>query len=178
LKILLRFSADASTKAGSTGLDIDDLSQAFSGLGMNSKTTTKSAVSVIRTTPRTLLPHSSLIRVKTRAASRTLDWSEAYPQLYLSQTENLYLAKHVRGKFTAVEKYRMSGEDLRVYAREASAGMGKLKALLVEVLGAARTAGAGVGMSLICVDGKLELFERKAGTGKAVGKDILDKFVA
>jgi hypothetical protein len=187
LKILLRFTADASTKAGSASSDIDDLAEAFSGLGVTSKatssnvpgtSTTKSAVSVIRTTPRTLLPQSSLIEMKTRAASRPFDWSEAYPQLYLSRTEHLYLAKHAGGKFMAVEKYQLSGDNLKVYAREAKAGMGKLKALLVEVLDAARNAGAGVGMSLICVNGKLELFERKAGTGKAAGKYILSKFVA
>jgi hypothetical protein len=137
----------------------------------------ESAVSVIRTTPQKLVSQSSLIEVKTRAQRRQLNWSDTYFGLCLSQTENLYLAKHTSGKFAPAEKHHLSGEKLGACSQQVEGEMQKLKVLLVEVLDVARKTGAGIGMSLVYVKGKLELFERKAGTGKAVGKYILSKFV-
>jgi hypothetical protein len=180
LKILLRFEVDACV--GVANAEADDLSSAFSKLGIaaNSKPSeggaTNSKVTIIRTTPRSIVPQSSLIELKTRASHRPLDWTEAYPQLYLSQTTYLYLAKHNRGSFINVEKVSIAGDAMNGYARQAEAGMGKLKAVLDEVLRAVRDAGEGVGLCLVCERGKLALYQRKEGTGKAVGKDILRRF--
>lgn len=181
MKILLRFEVDACTGTG----DLDNLASAFSGLGItpsNLHPTDASTgsvilgISVIQTTPRTLVAQSSLIELKTRASHRPLDWTETYPQLYLSQTAYLYLAKHTKGNFTAVEKTRLAGGDMKAYAKQAEAGMGKLKALLDKVLEAVRKEGDGVGLSLVSAGGKLMLYKRKEGTGKALGSAILSKF--
>jgi hypothetical protein len=165
--------------AGSTGSSTDDFAEAFSRLRMASEATSSiiPEISVVRTTPSMLVPQSCLIEVMTRAAHRQLDWSDAYFGLCLSQTEHLYLAKHAHRKFTAAEKHHLSGDNLRGCRQRVEGEMGGLKGLLVEVLDVARKTGAGVRMSLVYVNGKLELFERKAGTGKAGGKYILSKFV-
>jgi hypothetical protein len=115
--------------------------------------------------------------MKTRASHKPLDWDDAYPQLYLSQTPYLYLAKHNRGEFIAVEKVELGGDRMRVYVQRARTGLEKLRAVLAEVLSAVREAGSGVELCLVCVDGKLTLRKRKEGTGKVVGKEILGEFV-
>jgi hypothetical protein len=135
-----------------------------------------SGVTVVQTKPRTLVAQSSLIEIKTRAAHRPLDWADVYPQLYLSQTPFLYLAKHARGSFTTPEKYTLDGTTLTSHAKQAEDGMGKLKIVLNEILDAVRQAGSGVGLCLVCVGGTLSLYNRKQGTGKAVGSEILSRF--
>jgi hypothetical protein len=184
LKILLRFEVDACTGPA----DFDDLASAFSNLGIASEpphsaaTTKKGAdsvipgISVIHTTPHTLAAQSSLIELKTRALHRPLDWTEAYPQLYLSQTAYLYLAKHAKGNFSTVKKISLARDSMKAHARQAEAGMGKLKMVLVEVLKAVRKERNGVGLSLVSAGGKLMLYKRKEGTGKRVGSEILSKF--
>ncbi|KAG1725886.1 uncharacterized protein EDB91DRAFT_80558 [Suillus paluster] len=114
LKILLRFMIEACTSATNDTNNEDDLLEAFSGLGIGGapaststglatkkpQTPTVRGVSITHTTPRTIVPQASLIELKTRAAHRELDWEEVYPQLYLSQTAFLYIAKHERGNLT------------------------------------------------------------------------------
>lgn len=185
LNILLRFEVDACT--GISSQDPDDLAAALSGLKIKSSNsaaeTSVSArmpmegISIIRTTPRTLVAQSTLIELKTRASHRPLDWAEAYPQLYLSQTAYLYLAKHNRGNFNIPEKIQLAGNDMKVHAKQAEVGMGKLKVVLNQVLDAVRKEGEGVGMSLVSEGKGLVLYKRKPGTGKAVGSEILSRFV-
>jgi hypothetical protein len=184
LKVLLRFEVDACTGTKSTGASVDDLAAALADLGVAPKASavatgqkSKFGLSIIRTTPRTIVDQSSLIEMKTRASHKALDWDEAFPQLYLSQTPYLYLAKHSRGEFIAVEKVALGGDGMRVHAQRARAGLAKLRAVLTEVLNAVREAGSGVELCLVCVDGKLTLRKRKEGTGKTVGKEILGRFV-
>ena len=66
---------------------------------------------------------------------------------------------------------------MKVYAKQAEVGMAKLKVVLDQVLEVVRKEGDGVGLSLVSVGGKLMLYKRKEGTGKAVGDQILRKFV-
>jgi hypothetical protein len=181
LKILLRFEVDACTGS----IDVDELTSSFSRLATAATASTAkspspptpvSGISCLETNPRKLVPQSSLIELKTRAAHRELDWHEAYPQLYLSQTAYLYLAKHQKGSFVTVEKVELGGAGMRRYASEAEAGMGKLREVLKEVLEAVRKEGHGVPLSLVCQGGRLALHKRQAGTGKVVGNEILSRF--
>jgi len=183
LNVLLRFEVDACIASATNAIaDTDDLVAALSGLGLDTSAaeTTRPpipGISVIHTSSRALVPQSSLIEIKTRASHRALDWTEAYPQLYLSQTAFLYLAKHNRGLFVDVERVSLSGNSMKVHAKQAEAGMGKLRAVLTEVLSAVRNQGSGVGLCLVQEAGNLVLYERQEGTGKAIGKDILSRFV-
>jgi len=133
-------------------------------------------VSITRTTPRKVVPQTSLIELKTRAARREVDWAEIYPQLYLSQTALLYIAKHERGNFNTLEKVELGSESMQTHARRAEQGVAKLKLVLQDILDAAKKEDMGVGLSLVAKDGKLALYKRHEGTGKGPGKDITDKF--
>jgi hypothetical protein len=185
LKILLRFEVHACT--GVTSHDPDDLVAALSGLEIKSDDPTVETsvstrkhiegITIIRTTPRTPVAQSTLIQIKTRASHRELNWAEAYPQLYLSQTAYVYLAKHTRGNFGDVEKIQLAGDSMKVHAKQAEEGMRKLKVALNQVLDAARKEKDGTGMSLIREGNELVLYRRNPGMGKAVGSEILSRFV-
>jgi hypothetical protein len=179
LKVLLRFNVNACT-----GVDADDLSLAFTGLGITStdpptantaNSPPVSGITIIRTTPRTLVPQSSLIEVTTRADNRSLDWSKTYPQLYLSQTPNVYLAKHTDGTFVSLDKFSLTGDDVRMSLKQKTeAQMGKLKAVVSDILDAVRN-NEGT-FCLVYEGGKLALYKRREGTGKIIGSDILSRF--
>ncbi|KAG1745762.1 hypothetical protein EDB19DRAFT_1927161 [Suillus lakei] len=173
LKILLRFTIEACTSSTNDTNDEDDLLAAFSGPGSRDTkkpqvtVPTVRGVSITQTTPRKVVPQASLIELKTRAAHRELDWAEVYPQLYLSQTAFLYIAKHERGNFNTLEKIELGSESMRIHARRAEQG---------DILDAAKKEDEGVGLSLVAKDSKLALYKRQEGTGKGPGKDITAKF--
>ncbi|KAF9240054.1 hypothetical protein BU15DRAFT_46128 [Melanogaster broomeanus] len=184
LKILLRFEVDACLSASTSD---DEFLESFSSLNIGSRgaaattappasaPTTTSALAVQFTVPRTLTPQSDMIEIKTRASHRALDWTEIYPQLYLSQTAYLYVAKHERGNFQTVEKTLLNSATMRPYAKQAETSMGQLKALLGQILGVVRKEGNNVSLSLVCQGGKLTLYKRTTGRNP-VEKYITNKF--
>ncbi|KAG8859345.1 hypothetical protein FRB96_004560 [Tulasnella sp. 330] len=177
IRILLRFEVDACTAipaAVGNEDEEDALTSAFSSLTTNTRLFP--GLTVRRSASRTIVPQASLIELKTRAAHKPLDWADTYPQLYLSQTPYLYLAKHNRGAFQPAEKYDLAGRDLRMYAERAEIGMVKLRDVLHQVIESVKTEGEGVDLSLVCEGSSLALYRRKAGTGRAVGEDILAMF--
>ncbi|KAI6006617.1 hypothetical protein F5J12DRAFT_927484 [Pisolithus orientalis] len=184
LKVLLRYEVDACVESES---EDDSFLASFSALSIgatggastlpdDSAFSSRFGMKVKLTSPRSVVPQSSVIEITTRAARRELDWKEAYPQLYLSQTPYLYLAKHTRGTFGRVEKFQINSKGMAAHAREAEASMAKLEALLSAILKAVRKHGEGVPLSLVYRAGELKLYKRKQGTRQPFGKDILSKF--
>ncbi|EIN10493.1 hypothetical protein PUNSTDRAFT_132583 [Punctularia strigosozonata HHB-11173 SS5] len=169
LNILLRSAVDACTGEQS----VESLTSSFSALGSSDGTSSDSAdrvvsgVSVKQSHPRELVPQSSLIELKTRSVRKEMDWDEVFPQLYLSQTAWLHIARHERGKFSAPEKVELSSPQMLAHAKEAEEStMGMLKKTLEEVLVVVRREGEGTPLCLTCIGGKLSLYKRKLGTGK------------
>ncbi|KAI6038190.1 hypothetical protein EDC04DRAFT_2868498 [Pisolithus marmoratus] len=183
LNVLLRSAADACVEPA--GED-DSFLASFSALGIGTRGAPQPnndsaclnlfGIKVKLTSPRLLLPQSSVIEIKTRAAHRELDWKEAYPQLYLSQTPYLYLAKHSRGTFGRVEKVQINSRAMAAHTREAEAAMVKLEALLSDILKAVRKHGEGVPLSLVYRAGELQLYKCKDRTRRPFGRDITRKF--
>ncbi|KAF9223146.1 hypothetical protein BS17DRAFT_782437 [Gyrodon lividus] len=183
LKVLLRFEVDACVVGGTND---DEFLESFSALNIETPgVVTKSpaltpiapsALSVKFTMPRTLTPQGNMVEIKTRASHRALDWIEIYPQLYLSQTPYLYVAKHERGNFQTVEKTQLNGATMRPYAKQAEASMGKLKILLGQILEVVRKEGNNVPLSLVCRGGELVLYKRAAGSENPTEKYITNKF--
>lgn len=185
LRVLLRCTIDACTESES---EDDDFLASFSAMNIGSKTgtpksqpdstcTNRLGMKVKLTSPRSVIPQSHVIEIKTRASHRELDWKEVYPQLYLSQTPYLYLAKHAKGTFGPVEKVDLNGETMAPRAREAEDAMGKLEVLLGSILKAVRKQGKGVPLSLVYHKGKLQLYKRHEGSGKRIEAEISRKFL-
>ncbi|KIK40481.1 hypothetical protein CY34DRAFT_267930 [Suillus luteus UH-Slu-Lm8-n1] len=75
-----------------------------------------------------------------------------------------------------LEKVELGSESMQTHARRTDQGVAKLKLVLQDILDAAKKEDVGVGLSLVVKDGKLALYKRHEGTGKALGKDITAKF--
>ncbi|KIK96154.1 hypothetical protein PAXRUDRAFT_139076 [Paxillus rubicundulus Ve08.2h10] len=186
LKVLLRFEVDACV-ATSASKD-DELLAALSTLKIGSRgaalttappsvtPSTTSALSVNFTVPGTLTPQGNMIEIKTRALKRQIDWAEVYPQLYLSQTAYLYIAKHDRGTFQPVQKIQLNGPTMTEHAEKAKASMRELKMLLGQILEVVRNEGKKVQLSLVCQGGRLTLYKRTIGSGYPVDEYITKKF--
>lgn len=92
IKILLRFEIDACTQAvpSASTAEVDDLVTALAGLNTrpsaSERTSSFKSLDIKPSGNRTLVPQSSLIELKTRAAHKALDMDEVAPQVYLSQT--------------------------------------------------------------------------------------------
>lgn len=182
-RVLLRSAVDACAEPAGEG---NSFLTSFSARGIRTREalqltndlaySSRFGIKVKLTSPRSVLPQSSVIEIKTRAAHRELDWTEVYPQLYLSQTPCLYLAKHLRGRFGRVAKVQINSRGMTARAREAEAAMVKLEALLGDILRAVRDHGEGVPLSLVYRAGELQLYKRSEGTRQPFGKDIMRKF--
>lgn len=182
LKVLLRSAVDAYAEPTSddnsflTSSALSIGTRGASKLPKDPVYSNRFGVKVKLTSPRTVLPQSSVIEIKTRARCRELDWKEVYPQLYLSQTPCLYLAKYERRKFAQVEKVQINSQAMAAHTREAEVAMVKLGSLLSDIPKTAREHGDGVPLSLVYHAGELQLYRRKEGTVHPFGRDIWNKF--
>lgn len=179
--MLLRFEVDACTKAAPEDDDeLDSLTSAMKALATSEKSESKSVfgLTTLKSSSLALVPQADLIEMKTRVSHKALDWKEVYPQLYLSQTGYLYLARHTRGEFDPPEKYALGGAGLAAYAAQAEAGMWKLRELLRQIFVAVKKEKEGTGLCIVCEGGTLALYRRRVGTGKAVGNEIKALFSA
>ncbi|KIY64784.1 hypothetical protein CYLTODRAFT_357962 [Cylindrobasidium torrendii FP15055 ss-10] len=164
LKVMMRFEVDAC-------LSVRGSSSKSSSLARQSK------VKVISTPEESVVEQSSLIELKTRVAHKELDWADVYPQLYLSQTAFLYLAKHTRGVFAPPEKYALTGSKLKAHTTRTENHIGKLRQALGQIIKcvvAHKSAGGGGLFSLVCKDGQLGLYKREGGT--KLDEEIISKF--
>jgi hypothetical protein len=182
LNILLGFTADACIEPKNND---DDFLASFASLSLGgtadkaskpNKSVSHADFDVKLSPARSLVPQSDLIEVKTRSTYREPNWRDIYPQLYLSQTAWLYMAKHTNGAFQPVEKISLTGEQMKPYADMMEDSLRKLKSLLKEILKAVREQGDGVPLSLVRQGGTLSLWKRKEGSGKPLGEDIRSKF--
>ncbi|KAF9240055.1 hypothetical protein BU15DRAFT_87784 [Melanogaster broomeanus] len=169
LKVMLGFTVDACTPAESE-VDDDLFLASLSSLSI------RSGVDVRLTSPRSLIPQSNLIEVKTRSLQSALVWREIYPQLYFSQTAWLYVAWHSIGTFQPVEKIALDSDAMKPHAQQTAASIRKLKVLLEDILEVVRKQGPGIPLSLVGRGGTLTLWKRKEGTGKPLGVQITSRF--
>ncbi|KAG8898600.1 hypothetical protein FRC00_002592 [Tulasnella sp. 408] len=181
LKVLLRFEIDARIEiqedSSDSKDDVDELADALSSLLTTpSKAPAKKASSFagLNVKPsgnRAMIPQSSIIKLKTRAEHKPLNMDDVGPQIYLSQTPYLYLAKHTRGEFQPAQRILPDTEKIELQ-------LGRLREALLDIVEVVREQAQGEGLCLICVDRKLELYKRKVGTGREVGWEIMSKFVS
>ncbi|EIW75664.1 hypothetical protein CONPUDRAFT_147212 [Coniophora puteana RWD-64-598 SS2] len=179
LQVLIRFEVDACLSADTNDNVSDELASALSELTVDTSTSTRQAnvdvrysdfgLSVELQSSRELVPQSSLIDLVTRTMKGDVRWQEVFPQMYLSQTEYLYIARHERGMFGNVEKVRLNGamsdEIARRRRRVETVEMPKLKAALDAILSVVRKVDDGVQLSLVRERGELALYKLRQGKG-------------
>ncbi|GBE85417.1 hypothetical protein SCP_0706040 [Sparassis crispa] len=177
LQLVVRFEVDAcvaqpsAAQAPTSTVNADSLSDLLSGLNVARDSQTPSASKKTDTASGTGLevqragsqvPQSSLIEMTTRSKHRValFDWVDAFPQLFLSQTSNHYLATHDRGRFETITKRKLGDPELKRIQDDAQASFRKLRRALQEIKDLVMLHGRRGRLSLVFREGKLQVLER------------------
>jgi hypothetical protein len=159
--------SEKKTPAGS----VDELADALGGINLStSATPPKPILNIVRA--GTQIPQDSILELATRSKYYVdqLDWNEIYPQLALSQTPTLHLGVHERGTFIDLREWCVDGPgasagastapDLTEQRQETATQMVRLARVLEDVqeLAIVRGPGPAGSFSLVCEDGKLNVY--------------------
>ncbi|KAF8349372.1 hypothetical protein F5887DRAFT_1156477 [Amanita rubescens] len=178
LNMVVRSTVDAFIPAKSSKPDIDDVISALSSLGV-SQPKTESAKQVANSPLKYIrfgkqVPQESIIEVATisKARESQLDWQEKGPQLYLSQIPHFYVGLHDRGHFSEVRKHEF---DYTTLPEQVLANMKKLRRVLVTIQNLVLKHGQRGRLSLVCVDGVLNVYER-VSEESCLPDEIMERF--
>jgi hypothetical protein len=137
MRCVVRHETDAYIRGEGVDALSGTLVDELGGLSISEAEKTASELTVVRSVKRANVPVSSLLEIKTRAASRVLDMTEVLPQLWISQTPKLAVGYYSKGGFNNVKVQDMTAEIL--WWEAASQGdLGRLAGLLSNVIGAVR----------------------------------------
>ncbi|KAJ7776845.1 hypothetical protein DFH07DRAFT_877028, partial [Mycena maculata] len=186
LKMVVRFEVDACIPSGANASrpaqSIDDLVDSLAGINLSpmsssSAPSPKSSNGLTIREGGAVVPHSSLVELTTRTERREaeFDWTDAYPQLFFSQTPHHFLAVHNRGRFVAVKKRKLGSPELRDVERTIQPSLKKLRAALDVIKDIVVKHGQRGRLTLVCRDGKLQVFER-VSTASCLPDDVMARF--
>lgn len=120
------------------------------------------------------VPQTHLLEIKTHQGQR-MNWSKAYPQLFLSQTPHIHHAFHKQGTFTSVKKFTLGQSGLADVDKNAQVGFKKLRKLLGYIKSLVLEYGV-VRISLVCVGKTLSVYRIPQGESCLPG-DALAHFI-
>ncbi|KAJ6555034.1 hypothetical protein DFH09DRAFT_577992 [Mycena vulgaris] len=185
LKMVVRFEVDAcipsAAKPSKPVQNIDDLADSLSGITLGAPTKaapaskTRNGLTVIA--GGAPVPHTAIVELTTRAERRAAeyDWTEAYPQLFFSQTPHHFLAVHNRGRFAEVQKRKLGAPELRAVERTLQPSLKKLRAALDVIKALVVKHGQRGRLTLVCQGGKLQVFERESNAS-CLPDDMIARF--
>ncbi|KAJ6474409.1 hypothetical protein C8R47DRAFT_1144045 [Mycena vitilis] len=190
LKMVVRFEVDAcipaaaakpSTARGKSA-HIDDLADSLAGIKIASGSSAAApAPEVIHgltvVEGGAVVPHSSIVELTTRTNRRAaeFDWTDAYPQLFFSQTPHHFLAVHYRGRFTAVNKRKLGDSELLANERQIQPSLKKLRGALDTIRALVVEHGERGRLTLVCRGGKLEVFKRTS-SASCLPEEVMARF--
>jgi hypothetical protein len=123
------------------------------------------------------VPQSNIVELATISTWRRAqyDWSEAYPQLFLSQTPHHFLAVHHKGRFNTVEKRKLGSPALKDAENAAQTRLWQLRQALDIIKDIVVERGKSGRLSLVCQEGEMKVYERSSDMS-CLPDDILKKF--
>jgi hypothetical protein len=170
LKCVVRHETDGYVENKSPRELADSLSDALKGLSISkSDSVISPSGAVIVETDGRAVDLSSILEIKTRAASRKLDMTEVSSQLWISQTPNLAVGYHRNGVFDDVQVRDMT-EQLRQWEILNQSDLCKLAGLLTKIIEVVKLSGDR--SALVQYDG-LSGLRILAGKGKRALPDDL-----
>lgn len=198
MDLVVRFEVDACSprskpktttstlKAAPTNSNLDDLSDLLTGLKVSPATvdsTTTATATTAATTDITILrggyqvPQSAIMELTTRSERNAdnMDWSENYPQLFLSQTAQHVLGVHQKGTFRKIEKRSLDSPEMRRVAERCQRTVRDLRAMLTVVQDLVVEHGERGRLSLVCQGGVLKVYER-VGRESCLPEDVMSRF--
>ena len=177
-----RTTASRTARPSVTSSNVDDLSDMLSGLNVERGTSTSTVSPVTQSTDISVIhagiqrPQSSMVELTTRSARYIdgFDWAEQYPQLLLTSIPHLFLAMHERGVFQGIKRHELGTEEFRRVENDSKIqkGFRQLVAVLRTVQSLVKEHGARGRLSLVCYDGRLEVFERTSDQGTVPASDL------
>lgn len=174
LQCVIRFEVDAST-APIPAIGVDHgLASLFNTVSIapESSGRKKGAVQVIKR--GTLVPQASVVEIKTRAMSRTLNLQDTLPQMWISGTPALAIAYHQRGRFGAVTPKRLDTGELAGWEQKNARMLRKLVRLIKIIVREAKHVEGGRCVVQGMGDGTLRI--TKATVGECLPQDLKAKF--
>ncbi|EMD39487.1 hypothetical protein CERSUDRAFT_149984 [Gelatoporia subvermispora B] len=179
LKLVVRFEVDACIAAPRAtqrqpkpSTSVDDLSNILSGMGVSGSAGANVAADVTKDIATELsviragteVPQSSLVEMTTRSKNwvHTFDWADAYPQLFLSQTSNHFLAAHARGRFESITKRQVGSPEMKQIEASIQPAFRRLRQALHDIQELVKAHGQRGRLTLVCREGRLEIFERES----------------
>ncbi|KAI0049458.1 hypothetical protein FA95DRAFT_1489223 [Auriscalpium vulgare] len=178
LSMVVRFEVDACLRADKTRVrsaakpaTVDDLSHSMGSMQLappapavvpSSRAGQSDTTSLAVIHAGTEVKQDKILELATRSINfiENMDWTEVYPQLYLSQTPHFYLGVHSRGNFSRIQKRSLAEVDLEAQKQAGDANMQKLGRALELIQDIVIEHGHGKRLSLVCMDGILKVHER------------------
>ncbi|KAJ8503210.1 hypothetical protein ONZ45_g11065 [Pleurotus djamor] len=180
LKMVVRCEVDAYLPHG-TKTSVNELADSLAEVNIRASPRSEDAtfVSGIAVYPSGSwsLPQSSIVEITTRSFwnYQNLNWSDVYPQIYLSQTPHLFIGLHHRGTFTRLVQENLGSPPMRrIYAAE-QPKMKMLRWLLGDIQKRLRKHGPDAKISLVCRGGVLGVYERDS-YDDCLPEEVLDYF--
>ncbi len=169
--------AETSSPPSADDVSPDDLADALSSLSVSSSETPSTAKDVKIVQGGTVLPQTSLIKVKTRSKknAQNFGWAGAYTQLFLGQTYSLYLGIHQGGIFDEVRKVSFETPEFKEAAKSMQPVLKKLGRLLDEILYVVMEYGHKGRLSVVCKAGRMKVYER-VSQDSFLPEDVLARF--
>jgi hypothetical protein len=110
------------------------------------------------------VPSTAVVELTTRSVNTMklngYDWKEAYPQLFFSQTAHHILAIHQRGRFTEIQKRKLSSDEIKAVEKDAQGDFKRLRNVLDTIKEIVIAHGKKGRLSLVCVGGELRVYKR------------------
>ena len=176
--MVVRSTVDAFISTKSSKPSIDDIISGLSSLDV-SQPKLESGEQVANSPLRVIhfgrqLPQKYIVEVATisKARESQLDWQEKGPQLYLSQIPHFYVGLHDRGFFSEVRKHEF---DYATLPDQVLENMKKLRRVLVTIQKLVVKHGQRGRLSLVCVDGTLNVYER-VSEKSCLPDEIMERF--
>ncbi|KAF9452960.1 hypothetical protein P691DRAFT_802815 [Macrolepiota fuliginosa MF-IS2] len=175
LKMVVRFEVDAcmppprKPRPSKSEPSVDSLIDSIGNMSLTTtaapfSSSTMPALNIIN--GGSYVPQASIIELVTCSEYRkeSYNWKEAYGQLFLSQTAHHIMAIHYRGRFTSLEKRKLSSQDLQKVHDEMKPDLKKLRKVLEIIQRTVIEHGSNGRLSFVCSDGKLSVYQRKSQT--------------
>lgn len=160
--------------------DVDSLADAFGGISLSAAVDTpeKDEFGLRVRHAGSHVPQSNLVELSTISEwsrANRFDWTESYPQLFLSQTRHHFLAMHENGRFSNVEKRKLGTADFAEASRDLQGALWGLRKALDAIRRVVLKHGRDGRLSLVCQNGELSVYERDSAAS-CLPDSLLEKF--
>ncbi|KAJ8503209.1 hypothetical protein ONZ45_g11066 [Pleurotus djamor] len=183
LKMVIRYEVDAYLPHAAQASDVNDLADALAGVSIKATAKSNDATFVsgiaVHPTGSWSIPQTSILEITTRSFwnYQNINWSEVYPQLYLSQTPNLYIGLHQRGAFSRLVQEKLDSPKMKGIHAAEQPKMLMLRWLLGDIQKRLMKRGSDAKISLVCRAGVLGVYERDS-YDDCLPEEVLEYFDA